>query len=390
MALPKIVADYESSLATKIAVGETTGTIVSNVDDDGVTLADGTYYFTLDGNNSAKEHIKCTKTGTALSDIYSVSRQGVETSGVVREHRVGAKVIMTDYATYKNYFEAFVGDVDGPASNTDNNIPQWDGTDSKTLKNGLGLDIDLSSVSASDDTIPSAKATKTYTDTKIPKTDIDTDTTLAANSDTKVASQKATKTYVDTSISTGGVNASETAKGVVEEATQAEVAAGTATGGTGAKLFVTPAKLAAYSKPWTLLNSWTHSGDVASVTLNSLGGYSELLILSNGIGSSGTNNFKIITVSEDNGSTFLGANKYTNTDTGLFNGSSITITTDGSANVGSLIIHNATSSVIKFVSGGAGDSSGYIINSTSAINAIRLSIGNGGNITAGSLYVYGK
>jgi hypothetical protein len=110
MSLPKIVADLETSLATKIAVGETTGTIVSNVDDDGVTLADGTYYFTLDGNNSAKEHIKCTKTGTALSDIYSVSRQGVETEGCVREHRVGAKVIMTDYATYKNYFQSALSD----------------------------------------------------------------------------------------------------------------------------------------------------------------------------------------------------------------------------------------------------------------------------------------
>ena len=39
------------------------------------------------------------------------------------------------------------------------------------------------------------------------------------------------------------VNASETVKGVVEEATDAETAAGTATGATGAKLFVTPAKL---------------------------------------------------------------------------------------------------------------------------------------------------
>ena len=38
-------------------------------------------------------------------------------------------------------------------------------------------------------------------------------------------------------------NASETAKGIVEEATDAETAAGTAVGGTGAKLFVTPAKL---------------------------------------------------------------------------------------------------------------------------------------------------
>lgn len=42
------------------------------------------------------------------------------------------------------------------------------------------------------------------------------------------------------------VDASETAKGIVEEATDAEVSAGTATGGTGAKLFITPAKLATF------------------------------------------------------------------------------------------------------------------------------------------------
>jgi hypothetical protein len=39
------------------------------------------------------------------------------------------------------------------------------------------------------------------------------------------------------------VDASETAAGLVEEATDAEMSAGTAVGGTGAKLFVTPAKL---------------------------------------------------------------------------------------------------------------------------------------------------
>jgi len=42
------------------------------------------------------------------------------------------------------------------------------------------------------------------------------------------------------------VDASETEKGLVEEATQAEVNAGTDVGGSGAKLFVTPSKLAAY------------------------------------------------------------------------------------------------------------------------------------------------
>jgi hypothetical protein len=105
MAQPKIVADFETSLAAKIAVGGTTGTLVSNTDDDGVALATGIYYFTIDGNNSSKEHIKCTNTAGALTNVYSVSRQGVETSGTVREHRVGAKVVMTDFATYKTYID---------------------------------------------------------------------------------------------------------------------------------------------------------------------------------------------------------------------------------------------------------------------------------------------
>lgn len=75
---------------------------------------------------------------------------------------------------------------------------------------------------------------------KIETSVIDTDTTLAANSDSKIPSQKAVKAYVDTG---GNVNASTTAKGIVEEATDAEVTAGTDTGGTGAKLFVPPSKL---------------------------------------------------------------------------------------------------------------------------------------------------
>lgn len=70
---------------------------------------------------------------------------------------------------------------------------------------------------------------------------LDTDTSLAANSDSKIATQKAVKAFVEAG---GNSNASETARGIVEEATDAEVTAGTATGATGAKLFITPAKLA--------------------------------------------------------------------------------------------------------------------------------------------------
>lgn len=80
---------------------------------------------------------------------------------------------------------------------------------------------------------------------------LDTDTTLAANSDAKVATQKAVKAYVDAG---GNVNASETAKGIVEEATQTEVNAGTATGATGARLYVNPEKLDTWASDSALLS----------------------------------------------------------------------------------------------------------------------------------------
>ena len=80
-------------------------------------------------------------------------------------------------------------------------------------------------------------------DEKIETSVLSTDSTFASASDLKIPSQLATKLYVDAG---GNVNASEITKGIVEEATDAEVTAGTATGGTGAKLVVTPAKLLTY------------------------------------------------------------------------------------------------------------------------------------------------
>lgn len=87
---------------------------------------------------------------------------------------------------------------------------------------------------------------------KIETSYLDTDTSLTANSDSKIPTQKAVKAYVDAG---GNVNATETTKGIVEEATDAEVAAGTATGTTGAKLFITPAKFATYKATFNYLST---------------------------------------------------------------------------------------------------------------------------------------
>jgi hypothetical protein len=69
-----------------------------------------------------------------------------------------------------------------------------------------------------------------------------TDSTFATASDSKIPSQLAVKQYVDAG---GNVNASTTAKGIVEEATKDEVLAGTAVGTTGARLFINPSTLSA-------------------------------------------------------------------------------------------------------------------------------------------------
>ena len=67
-----------------------------------------------------------------------------------------------------------------------------------TKANYLNLDTDGTLAGNSDTRIPSQKAIKTYSDTKIASTYLDTDVTLAANSDSKIATQKATKTYANT------------------------------------------------------------------------------------------------------------------------------------------------------------------------------------------------
>jgi hypothetical protein len=106
LSLPKIIADFEVSLASAVSVGQTTATLSSNVDKDGNTIPNGLYCFTLDRSSSGKkEHIIATVTGTALSSIQSVNRQGTTSTGFARSHRLGANVIISDYAVLKRILD---------------------------------------------------------------------------------------------------------------------------------------------------------------------------------------------------------------------------------------------------------------------------------------------
>ena len=102
--LGKVIANFNSQLSTKVAVGGTTASINSKIDADGVTIPNGRYFVTFDSDNSRKEHFSCvlttTSSGADLTALKTVNRTtGVETSGALREHKIGAKVTITDFAT---------------------------------------------------------------------------------------------------------------------------------------------------------------------------------------------------------------------------------------------------------------------------------------------------
>ena len=115
MATPKIIADFETQLSAAISVGATSFTLSSATDDDGTALPAGLYYFTLNNGNSNKEYLAGTLSGTSVTGLINVSRQGTETSGTDRAHRVGDSVIITDFNTYKKYMDeiALVSAPDG-------------------------------------------------------------------------------------------------------------------------------------------------------------------------------------------------------------------------------------------------------------------------------------
>jgi len=78
------------------------------------------------------------------------------------------------------------GKVTAPANNTANYIPQWNGADSKLLKDGLELSNDTTLGDDSAAAVPTEHATKTYADGKIPKS------TIAAAGDVLVGTGVAT------------------------------------------------------------------------------------------------------------------------------------------------------------------------------------------------------
>jgi hypothetical protein len=110
--LTKVVANFETSLATKLANGATSGALTSITDKNGINLPSGKYCMIIDRGTGDEEHLLFDLSGTAISNVISVSRQGVQTVGVqnLNGHRAGAKGYLTDFVNLKIIVDMLNGD----------------------------------------------------------------------------------------------------------------------------------------------------------------------------------------------------------------------------------------------------------------------------------------
>ncbi len=189
-------------------IGATTVLLTSFSDIYGnvLTMADfgGKGYATAEPDTTNEEAFTFTGVTANANGTYTLTGVSTalakfpytETSGLVRQHSGGTKVVITDNVAFWNTF--------GQTKNTNT----WD----------------LVQTFTSLPTIPQVPV---------------------------AATDAASKNYVDTTAVAGAPNASTTVKGIVELATQAEVDARTTTGGTGALLVPTPdtTRATLYSDP---------------------------------------------------------------------------------------------------------------------------------------------
>jgi len=215
---------YEETITASLS----TGTVKMYV--SGKPIADATSGWVVinPGNASRREIVAFDAIGTDGSgDFIELSERGV--GGTTEQtHEVGEPVRLNITA---EHWKDLVDLVDAA-------IPD------------SFIDTDGTLAADSDEKIPSQKAIKTYSDnTKIAiegNQDVNGVKTFSESPivpEPTTDSQAATKKYADDIAVAGAPNAGLTTKGLVQQATQAEIDAKTDVGDTGAKLFIVPSKL---------------------------------------------------------------------------------------------------------------------------------------------------
>ena len=107
--IPRVVADFETTLDQQVLSGDSTMSLVSVTDADGNTLPAGLYAFTIDGDTEYKEYVTGTLSGTTVSGIVSIDVQGDETANIQNYHRRGALVSVTDWSVLSSVSKTLRG-----------------------------------------------------------------------------------------------------------------------------------------------------------------------------------------------------------------------------------------------------------------------------------------
>lgn len=197
--VPTVVALFESSLSQGVTTTATSMTLERGTDKAGTTLS-GTYGFIIDEGSSNEEFVLCTAAGTALSGCtrgLSVVDGKTAVTALQKVHRRGATVKITDFPQLAILSRIVNGTEYFPNLLRYETNPNFSGASSASL---------------------------------------------------------ATVGYIASVSYAGTVDASTTAKGIVEAATTAEINAGTDFGATGAYLFTAPNFLALSSYSSQLLS----------------------------------------------------------------------------------------------------------------------------------------
>lgn len=240
-------ADFRSSLTSGITAVATTMTLVSTSTASGEVLTQGkTYGFKLGGREYVLGTLSAGKQITSMTRGVSLIT-GTTTGGVAEAWGRGTAVEITDAPILLQISNKISG-----TEYFDNLLTYASALAFSTSSNQLASTLFVSGAANT----ASTSAFRSILDGANTFGGLQTFTALPRSDATPtLGNELATKTYVDGVAIAGAPNADTTTKGVVEEATAAEIFAGTQTGGTGAQLFVNPSLL--LNSGLRLINSMT-------------------------------------------------------------------------------------------------------------------------------------
>ncbi len=150
-------------------------------------------------------------------------------------------------------------------------------------------------------------------------------------------------------------------------------------------------------KSFQLVDSWVFSVNTTNIDFDNLGGYSELMILCNGIAKAVSGEIGL-QVSVDNGISFFAGVSYelisnagvvtTTSLIGLHN-TNATAARSAMVQIIGSNINGISKPILRPTRSGDGESCRFT-GSLLPINAIRITTNNGGNITAGNIQILGR